>query len=109
MNREKTMLKPIYLHIYEQYTHHADAHIVGERAALEALRDEINAALEGAEGRKPSRVFFQSDGESYQCEVWLATKEQMADLPSNYTAWRGRWNEAEIAAFKKIAHDPKNN
>ncbi len=58
------------LHIYSQYCWHADSYIVGNRRALEQLRDIINQALEKGFSFTPnSDCPFVVDGEGYQVVV----------------------------------------
>ncbi len=55
------------------------ATITGNRAALGALRELVDAALSG-EGGNASRVFREADGADYQLEVRLArSREEMGD------------------------------
>jgi hypothetical protein len=55
------------------------ATITGNRAALEALRDLVDAALRG-EGGNAARVFREADGADFQLEVRLArSREEMGD------------------------------
>jgi hypothetical protein len=55
------------------------ATITGNRAALEALRELVDAALSG-EGGNASRVFREADGADFQLEVRLArSREEMGD------------------------------
>lgn len=55
------------------------ATFTGNRAALEALRELVDAAL-GAEGGNAFRVFREVDGADYQLEVRLArSREKMGD------------------------------
>ena len=55
------------------------AAITGNRAALEALRELVDAALR-VEGGNASRVYREVDGADYQIEVLLArSREEMGD------------------------------
>lgn len=63
------------------------ATITDNRAALEALRELVDAALRG-EGGNASRVFREVDGADYQLEVRLArSREEMGD-PAGLGTWR---------------------
>jgi hypothetical protein len=55
------------------------ATVTGNRAALEALRELVNAALSG-EGGNASRVLREVDGADYRLEVRLArSREEMGE------------------------------
>lgn len=56
------------LHVYPQVAWHDDVHLVGNRAALEALREAIDVALKGGTG---SSNEMTSDGEHYDAKVIL--------------------------------------
>lgn len=66
---------PPLLHLYSNPSYHMDAHVVGNRAGLIALRDAINEALEGDTDSNvsvtPDRegVVFTTDGEGYAVVV----------------------------------------
>lgn len=55
-----------FLHIYGQYQWHHPATIKGNRLALTALRDAIDAALSGRHGQAS---VFATDGEGYSVDV----------------------------------------
>lgn len=55
-----------FLHVYSQYMWHDDAVIRGTKTALLALRDAVDAAIEGAEGRVE---VLATDGEGYHVVV----------------------------------------
>ncbi len=54
------------LHIYGQQMWHDNAYIVGNRAALQRLQDQITQALQYGEKKD---VFFPNDGEGYDLYV----------------------------------------
>lgn len=55
------------LHIYGQTYNHDHAFIVGNKEALESLRDAIQAALDG---KTTECVAFAADGEGYEVKVY---------------------------------------
>ena len=55
-----------YLHIYGQPMWHGDAFIVGNRAALQRLKDTIDQALQFGEKKE---VFFPEDEEGYSLYI----------------------------------------
>lgn len=80
------------LHIYPQTSWHEEAWAVGNRAALEALRDAINRALES---NKPEGVtMFANDGEGYRVLVVPLEDSDVDTLKLAYheepTPWQGR-------------------
>ncbi|ARJ37509.1 hypothetical protein SporoP8_00610 [Sporosarcina ureae] len=64
-----------YLHIYGQPSWHGDAFIVGNRAALQRLRDTINQALQFGEKKE---VFFPEDEEGYS--LYISCTDDSFDL-----------------------------
>lgn len=82
-----------WLHLRGQFTYHSEAHIVGSRAGLTALRDAINSALDS---REATADVFASDGEGYQVLVRRsATIRDMGEPP--YLDEIGR----QIATFER--------
>ena len=57
------------LHIYSQYAHHCDAHIIGTREALTRLRGAIDKVLES--GGTTLLESMVSDGEGFLTFVTL--------------------------------------
>lgn len=70
------------LHIYAQEYWHDEAYIVGTQAALGALRNAIDAALETGRGKAE---LFVSDGEGYTVHVMAESDETMGKLCAPYT------------------------
>lgn len=64
-----------YLHIYGQPSWHGDAFIIGNRAALQLLRDTIDQALQFGEKKE---VFFPEDEEGYS--LYISCIEDSFDL-----------------------------
>ena len=80
--------KPIPLcHIYAQYAHHGEAFIIGNRIALERLKEALDRALNEKEGEAELMV---NDGEGYSVYVLLNNEEWSSDkwakLAVPYTA-----------------------
>lgn len=76
------------LHIYAQPYWHAEAYIIGDRKALQLLRDSIDVALQS--GNHSSQT-FANDGEGYMLCVMV--NEKMEDIRLPYTdeiAYDGR-------------------
>lgn len=69
------------LHIYAQEFNHADAWIVGERGALEALRASIDAALANGSAASPH---YCADGEGYTAIVVCAEPEKVRAMRLPY-------------------------
>lgn len=70
------------VHLYGQPIQHMDAHIIGNRAGLEAVRDAIDAALRsGAE----EALAFAIDGEGYGIKVIELRDAIMDEMPLPYT------------------------
>ena len=69
-----------YLHLFAQQAWHDDAHIVGNRRGLTALRDALTRALDGDLG--VAEVFVE-DGEGYFAVCRL--REDMRDIALPYT------------------------
>jgi hypothetical protein len=61
------------------------ASVTGNRAALEALRDLVDAALEG-EPNNASRVLREVDGADYQLGIHLARSRGEMDEPAGLEA-----------------------
>lgn len=66
-------MKDPFLHIYAQPFWHQEAFIVGNREALEYLRDAINSALAEEAG---SADAFAADGEGYEIKVYKEEGEE---------------------------------
>ena len=64
------------LHIYGQVYNHDHAFIVGSKTALEALRDAIQATLDGS---ARSSVMFAADDEGYEVKVYLEEEDAYWD------------------------------
>lgn len=75
--------KYLALQIYAQALWHEDAYIMGNRAALEGLRDAINHALEGG---KPEELnaFVEFDGEGYGVWVCECADKELRILMGHY-------------------------
>lgn len=84
------------LHIYEQASHHLDAHIFGTREGLLKLRAAIDAALEG---KHENAEVCPSDGECYDCVVRCVTPSWAKALPASYVDFPADWTPDENAAF----------
>lgn len=71
------------LQIYPQYMEHNEARIVGNRSALEHLRDIINEALQkgAAETSDGPDCIWARDGEGYHVEVKVG--------PDDWDGWEG--------------------
>ena len=72
-----------WMHIYGQPMWHADAAIMGTRAALSALRDAIDKAL--ATGMESRMEAFASDGEGYHVIVSIRSMDGLESEPLPYT------------------------
>lgn len=70
------------VHLYGQPSWHDDAHIIGNRAGLEALRDAIDAALRS--GAEEAEV-YATDGEGYGIKVVELSDTLMDEMPLPYT------------------------
>jgi hypothetical protein len=83
---------PRTLHIYPQPSWHEEAWVVGNRAALEALRDTISRALES--NKPEGATMFANDGEGYQVLIVPVDESGMDSLKLPYhdepTPWKGR-------------------
>lgn len=73
-----------WLHLYAQSQWHDEAHIVGTRRGLEALRDAINAALSDDHGHYAAEA-FTTDGEGYSVEVACVPYGEMDRMQLPYT------------------------
>ncbi|MDO8671127.1 MAG: hypothetical protein Q7O66_06810 [Dehalococcoidia bacterium] len=81
------MDEPKYLHIYGPDWHHDDAYIMGDRAALEALRAAIDRVLMFAANpgtSVESDEFFVGDGEGFTAYV-LLYKDDFGHVAEPYT------------------------
>lgn len=92
------------LHIYAQASWHSPALLYGNRTALTALRDALNAVLDT--GETQNTLLFVNDGEGYDCYVamnddhwqsplWLAAPEPYADdtCCGDMERWDREWLE----------------
>lgn len=70
------------VHLYGQPIQHMDAHVIGNRAGLEALRDAITKAL--ATGAEEAEV-YATDGEGYGIKVMELSDAIMDDMSLPYT------------------------
>ena len=80
------------LHLYAQLRNHSDAFIVGDRAALMALKNALEQLLSGDENAVGINT-FTDDGEGYKLIV-IETKElRDAQLPYIDTEepWEGKY------------------
>jgi hypothetical protein len=59
------------------------ATITGNRAALLALRDLIDAALE-SEASNATRAFREADGADFQLAVWVAKSREAMGEPAGW-------------------------
>lgn len=71
------------LHVYGQTSWHDEAWIVGDRPALQALRDAIDAALHSEKGFAATTMFV-SDGEGYSLVVIAADQGTIDTLHLPY-------------------------
>ena len=55
-----------FLHVYSPWVHHSTAHIIGNKPALEKLRDLIDKTLNS---QTEKDAFFGYDGEEYDVKV----------------------------------------
>lgn len=67
------------LHIYAQQSWHQPVTIVGNRAALEALRDAIQQALDIGQGVTTSAEVFTNDGEGYEVLIMPCEDKDLWD------------------------------
>lgn len=81
------------LHVYAQPWEHGESWIVGERKALEALRDAIDSALrDGAVPGTSAATGYASDGEGYRVLVMRVDGEVWRDMLRPYTEDSARDN-----------------
>ena len=73
-----------WLHLYPQAHWHDDASIVGNRKAIEALRDALTAALSDPDGVACSQG-FTTDGAGYQVGVYVLPFGEMERMAIPYT------------------------
>lgn len=71
------------LHIYAQQQEHGEAYIIGDRAALIALRDAVDQAIK--DDSPVAFNSFTSDGEGYTTIVKQSTVEQINEYRLPYT------------------------
>lgn len=67
-----------WLHIYGQYMWHSPATIRGTKAGLEALREAVDKALAGDEGRES---VIATDGEGYDVMVVMVNLVSAVGTP----------------------------
>ncbi len=72
------------LHLYAQSQWHDEAYIVGNRAALTALRDALTRLLDGAASTETLPA-YTNDGEGYDLLVRLADQRIFDALTVPYT------------------------
>ena len=77
------MVKRGTMHINAQAAWHDPAFIVGNKAAMLALREALDRCL--STGKSQSAKVFAADGEGYSVIVCLASDEQMETVPLGYT------------------------
>ncbi|MGE5593063.1 MAG: hypothetical protein ACM3X3_05220 [Betaproteobacteria bacterium] len=58
-----------YLHVYGQEQWHDDVQIIGNKRALQALRDAVNAVLQEHKEEASMDTVFTGDGEGYRVTV----------------------------------------
>ncbi|OHB90222.1 MAG: hypothetical protein A3D89_03645 [Planctomycetes bacterium RIFCSPHIGHO2_02_FULL_52_58] len=75
------------LHIYSQYSEHADTCIIGNRQGLEALRDAISSVLLFFVSPCSSSMdAFVGDGEGFSCHVIKLPGVDFSSLAVPYIA-----------------------
>ncbi len=78
-----------YLNIYGQPFHHAEARIVGNRAALWRLSRALHEAIYF--GKSKTKGIFASDGEGYDIEIILLPDNPLdpawKDYQPEYTSY----------------------
>lgn len=76
------------LHIYSPIWQHADGFILGDKQALEGLRDALDRALSG-KGPTSFKAFV-NDGEGYTVHVAFLSEQEVDKLTLPYTdeMWR---------------------
>lgn len=95
------------LHIFGQMFWHADAYIIGNRRALELLREQIDKTLQDGTITYDGCNYFQNDGEGFPLHIALATEEELKGLSSAYhdpeicQDWNGTSADEIIAARLK--------
>lgn len=70
------------VHIYEQYAHHCDVIILGDKEGLRNLQNAVTQALDNPPDGKAD--VFCNDGEGYSIRV--AMVNHIDDIPVAYTA-----------------------
>lgn len=105
--------KPVgTLHVFAQFTHHADALIAGNKAGLELLADAIAHAIKY--GARRSAPVFVNDGEGYEVEVRRVDESEVDNLGAPYYSTYiseevSRWQtrafkaEAELSRLRRAA------
>ena len=71
------------IHFYGQYIQHDDVQIIGNRKALEALRDELDKVLITGYRRI---LVMANDGEGY--DVIITLQENLDDSPPHYESYK---------------------
>ena len=89
-----------WMQIYGQTYWHQPAKIYGDLIALAALRDAIGKAIEAGQAEITA---FSSDGEGYELSIYLASYEELDQLPNHYTHELGRtqWDDGYNYASKQ--------
>lgn len=89
-----------YLHIYGQRAWHDDAWIVGNRAALQDLRQALDAALSQFSAtddkHRHQADVFAVDGEGYRIKVCLLSGMDMEKMAAPYSAEEARDGREEV-------------
>ena len=79
---------PAVMHVYGQDCEHEEAFIVGNETALRALRDALDAALNGGLGQA---TVFAADGEGYILHVIKHPTQRIDRLQLPYSGWERRY------------------
>lgn len=89
------------LHIYSPIWQHADSYIIGDKQALEDLRDALDRAISSKE--PTSFNAFVNDGEGYTVHVAWLSEQEVDRLSLPYTDEMERSNRG-IAPHQAIAN-----
>lgn len=87
-----------WLHVYGQYTWHADATLRGTKEGLLKLRAAIDAALESGKGEA---VVMASDGEGYRLQVICVSTHALLGEPEYIHETYGRLMQDEADRARK--------
>jgi hypothetical protein len=89
---------PALLHVYSPRDHHDDAMLVGNKAGLIALRDAVDAAIKGDNGRGHADL-FTADGEGFELRIAMEDgdwqKSPWRDMALPYTV---DWYQESISS-----------